>query len=89
MAEEHQAKEPQKWEYKMVSLAQNANGYWYVNLENYNPVSNGVTGVTSTAVLDHVARLGQEGWELVTSYSVTPREGTYPTHPTLVFKRPV
>ncbi len=89
MAEEHQAKQAQKWEYKTISLALSAGGYWYVNLENYNAVSNGMTGATSTSVLDHIARMGQEGWELVTSYSVTPREGAYPTHPTLIFKRPL
>lgn len=78
---------PQKWAYKTLTLAQASSLFWYVREEDYRHVSDGNGVNQSTVVSDYLTKLGEQGWELVTSYSVTPREGGFPTQPTLLFKK--
>jgi hypothetical protein len=72
------------FEYKMVSLGQRPLGDWAVFQVDGAP--HPVEGTDPTEFFNE---LGRKGWELVTSYSVNPREGMYPTSPTFVFKRPI
>lgn len=77
----------QQWEYMSITLKQHSNGNWFAWQTNGQSLNDGATGATFDEVHKLLNELGHQGWELTTSYAATPREGAYPTQPTLIFKR--